>query len=360
MGRPPRTEDDALHCIWSPRRHPLALAAAVVGSLSLARMGPAAADPEPIRSRHLEVSREAATPMPRREADQAIVNGWPLYRTARGQAAFNDAMATLKATDGPTPHPRNFRGCADLHCPLRLPAIDAGGWIPAGRLWLSATEYVLIAHSPRQREGASYRRRSIVNMRYFVFHEFHNSSRNVDLYDTISSHFSHVFVPFYMSKPDVDAAGRRFVTIVQVAPYDVVSVHATNLGSAGSGVEVARNASDTVEPLQNLAGVVLATIIKTAVPRLEVVNHQGEEGRPMLEAYKRRQSALRGRATAAALALPFVPAAPARVAAAAAPLADLVLRDGWIARGPIVLAQSPPAFSLLEPPRPVPRPTRPR
>jgi hypothetical protein len=95
-------------------------------------------------------------------------------------------------------------------------------------------------------------------MKYFVFHEFQNSSRNTDLYDTISSHKDSVFVPLYMSKPATDAKGRRFVIVLQVAPYDVLSIHATNWGSAGPGMEVAKNASDPVEPLQNLAGILVA------------------------------------------------------------------------------------------------------
>src|SRR5690606_36467252 len=117
---------------------------------------------------------------------------------------------------------------------------------------------------------------------YFVFHEFHNSSRNTDPYDTISSHRGRVFVPFYMSKVGVDDHGRRYVAIIQVAPYDVVSVHATNYGSAGPGVEVAKNMSDDLQPLQARAGIVLARIVKRAAPLLRVVNHRGREGLSML------------------------------------------------------------------------------
>ena len=106
-------------------------------------------------------------------------------------------------------------------------------------------------------------------MRYFVFHEFHNSTRNTDPFDTISSHSGSVFVPFYMSKQWTDARGRRFVIVVQVAPYDVVSFHATDKGSAGPGMEVAKNYTDALEPLQGLAGILVATILKTAAPQLE-------------------------------------------------------------------------------------------
>ncbi len=204
-----------------------------------------------------------------------MVDGWPLYRTERGQTAFNEAMATLRATDGPAPARAAFRGCEQLKCPLSLPSISADGWLPSGRVWLSPTEYVLLVHSPRHRNGKSYRRHSQRSMKYFVFHEFHNSSRNVDPFDTISSHNSHVFVPLYMSKQRTDAKGRRFVTVVQVAPYDVVSTHATNMDSAGPGMEVAKNASDDLEPLQSLAGILIATLIKSAAPQLEVVNHHG-------------------------------------------------------------------------------------
>jgi hypothetical protein len=102
----------------------------------------------------------------------------------------------------------------------------------------------VIAHSPRLRDGQSYRRRPAKAMKYFVFHEFHNSSRNTDVFDTISSHSGPVFVPLYLSKQATDARGNRFVSVVQVAPHTAVSIHATNHGSAGPGVEVAKNATD--------------------------------------------------------------------------------------------------------------------
>ena len=87
-------------------------------------------DAVPVKTRNIDVSRERATEQPLCEGDQAIVDGWPLYRTERGQAAFNDAMATLKATDGAGPAPEAFRGCADLACHLALPSIGADG-LPA-------------------------------------------------------------------------------------------------------------------------------------------------------------------------------------------------------------------------------------
>ena len=162
-------------------------------------------------------------------------------------------------------------------------------------------------------------------MRYFVYHEFHNSTRNTDPFDTISSHSGSVFVPFYMSKQWTDAKGQRFVIVVQVAPYDVVSLHATDKGSAGPGMEVAKNMTDELEPLQGLAGILIATIVTAVAPQLEVVNHGGTEGLPMLTQYKRRLEALRKRPGGATVALPFVPAPAQRVAAASARLEDLVV-----------------------------------
>lgn len=310
----------------------------------------------PIKQRHMETPRNVATKLPRSEADQAIVDGWPLYRTERGQRAFNDAMATLKATEGPTPAAAAFRGCRELDCGLNVPTIGAEGWIPAGRLWLSPSEYVLFVRSPRQDEDTRYRRRSGKAMKYFVFHEFHNSSRNTDLYDTISSHSRHVFVPFYLSKQAIDAKGRRFVTIVQVAPYDVDSVHATNWGSAGPGVEVAKNGSDELEPLQGLAGIVLATIVKAAAPQLQVVNHHGSEGLEMLQGYERRLAGLRSRAGAAAVVLPFVHAQPQRMAAATARLKDLIAGPGAVAHGPHQAEDRSDAPALVGPVRLATRP----
>ncbi len=254
----------------------------------------------PLKDRNIDVSREEATERPRSEEDQALVGGWPLYRTKRGQEAFNDAMATLKATDAAAPAAKAFKGCAELECNLSLPALTADGWIPPGRLWVSPGEYALFVHSPRLGEGQAYRRRARRDMKYFVFHEFHNSTRNTDTYDTISSHSGSVFVPFYMSKQGIDAKGRRFVIVVQVAPYDVVSIHASNWGSAGAGIEVAKNMSDALEPLQALAGILVATILETAAPHLRVVNHAGSEGLPMLNGYERRLATLRARRDAPA------------------------------------------------------------
>jgi hypothetical protein len=281
-----------------------------------------------INDRNIDVSRAGAAQLPRSEGDQVLVEGWPLYRTERGQQAFNDSMATLQATDGAAPAPAAFRGCAHLQCNLVLPSVDSGGWVPSGRLWVSPTEYVLIVHSPRLRQGQSYRRRTSAGLRYFVFHEFHNSTRNTDPFDTISSHSGSVFVPLYMSKEWTDARGRRFVIVVQVAPYDVVSYHATDWGSAGPGIEVAKNMTEELEPLQGAAGIVVATILKTAAPQLKIVNHAGNEGLAMLKSYEGRLAALKAQPAAPAVMLPFLPARAEGVAAASGRLEDLIVRRG--------------------------------
>jgi hypothetical protein len=315
--------------------------------------GPAAM---PVKDRNIDVSRSGATQAPRTEGDQALVDGWPLYRTERGQTAFNDAMATLKATDRAAPASGAFKGCAGLECKLSLPVLNADGWIPPGRLWVSPTEYVLIVHSPRLRDGQPYRRRASRDMRYFVFHEFHNSTRNTDPFDTISSHAGSVFVPFYMSKQWTDASGHRFVIVLQVAPYDVVSFHATDKGSAGPGMEVAKNMTEELEPLQGLAGILVATILKTAAPQLEVVNHGGNEGLPMLTQYQRRLQTLQARPGASMVALPFVPAQAQRVATATGSLEDLIVRRGAsplipVAQRGIVPPKHEAAVSAMEPMR---------
>ncbi len=291
--------------------------------------GAGTAGVEAIKTRHAETSRNRATAFPRSELDQAVIDGWPLYRTPRGQMAFNDTMAALKATDVASPNLQAFGGCSNLDCPLTLPKIGQDGWLPAGRVWVSPSQYVLIAHSERP----NTRRRMPQAMRVFVFHEFHNSSRNTDTFDTISSHSGSVFVPLYMSKPQTDARGRSFVMVVQIAPYDVVSIHASNMGSAGPGIEVARNTNDAVEPLQNVAGIIVATMIKTAAPYLRVVNHRGSEGQPMLSAYERhiamlRASTVGGRASAASVTLPFTSVSAQRLATASARIDDLLLRRG--------------------------------
>lgn len=289
-----------------------------------------------IVERHIGVSRARAAHLPRSESDQALVEGWPLYRSERGQAAFNSVMATLKATDVKAPAASAFTGCAQLMCNASLPSIGADGWIPPGRLWLSPASYVLFAHSPKRTGGRPERRRPRRSMRYFVFHEFQNSSRNTDPYDTISSHNGSVFVPLYMSREGTDAKGRRFVAIIQVAPYDVVSIHASNKGSAGPGMEVAKNGSDDLQPLQALAGIVVGTIVKRAAPQVQVTNHRGAEGLAMLRTYEDHVARLRnGRQPA--IVLPFEPAAAARVASASAPLQALIIRDG--ASQPLAIAE---------------------
>jgi hypothetical protein len=288
----------------------------------------AAQGSESILERNMDVSRRAAADRPRSEGDQAVVGGWPLYRTDRGQAAYNAMMATLAATDFKAPTATAFKGCGDLQCELELPRVGSDGWLPAGRLWLSPSEYVLIVHSPRPRTRGGERLRSYRSMRYFVFHEFHNSSHNTDTFDTISSHSGRVFVPFYLSKSGVDARGRRYATIVQVAPYNVVSVHATNYGSAGPGVEVAKNMSDDLEALQLRAGIVLAAMVKRAAPHLRVVNHRGREGLAMLDGYEARLAALRRGRAQGPVVLPFYAAQPAHIAAVRAELTDLILAPG--------------------------------
>ncbi len=337
-----------------------AVAAAVLSftaSAALAQTPPATSSP--ILSRHLDTTREEANKKPRNEGDQALVAGWPLYRSARGQEAFNHAMATLAATGGTVPPASAFKGCSKLECPLSLPPVSNDGWLPAGRLWISPGEYLLIAHSPRNKSG-KYRRHAHKRMKYFVLHEFINSSRNVDPFDTISSHDDDVFVSLYMSKQRTDARGRRFVMVVQVAPIDVISVHATNLDSLGPGIEVAKNAGEELEPLQALGGILVAALVKSAVPHLEVIKHRGNEGLPMLEAYDARIDRLKRSPGAAAVALPFAPAHATRVGAVAARLDDLILRPG--ASPPIAVADRgflpvraglvPSALPVLrEPPR---------
>ncbi len=278
----------------------------------------------PILQRHIAHARDAAAEDPHSEYDQAIVDGWPLYRTERGQEAFNQAMATLRATAGPSPRESYFRGCADLLCQLRLPNITASGWLPSGRLWLSPEEYILFVQSPRRQGRSGYRRRPKNRMRVFVFHEFRNSTRNTDIHDTISAHRGTVFTPFYLSKPQRDSVGRTFVTLVQVAPYDVDSRHAANHGSRGPGIEVAKNSGEPLSAIQAKAGIVIATIMKKAEPQLHLVHHHGTEGLAMLRAYGRWRRSLRNRV----IRLPFQLAAPTELASATGSFFDLVDTPG--------------------------------
>ncbi|MGI9476303.1 MAG: hypothetical protein ACR2PI_06345 [Hyphomicrobiaceae bacterium] len=274
------------------------------------------------------MKRDFVVGQPRRQDDQVVVDGWPMYRTERGQQAFNHAMATLRATDRPAPPPGVFQGCERLRCRVTLPRLTRTGWIPAGRLWVSPHEYVLIVHSPRRSKLDPGRRRSRRAMRYFVFHEFHNSTGNTDVFDTISAHRRSVFVPFYLGKAGRDAQGRRYVVVVQVAPHDIVSRHARVFGSAGPGIEVAKNRRDRLDRLQAEAGILVATIVKRAVPHLKMVRHRGAEGRPMLRAYKSQAVAWKRAAGGRRLRLPFVAANIDAVARATGRLAELIVHAG--------------------------------
>jgi hypothetical protein len=159
-----------------------------------------------------------------------------------------------------------------------------------------------------------------------------------------------VFVPFYLSKTGIDARGHRYVVIVQVAPYNVVSVHATNYGSAGPGVEVAKNMTDELESLQERGGIVLASIVKRAAPQLRVVNHRGREGLAMLESYERRLDFLRtghGRGT---VALPYFAAQPSRIASVQGGLANLIVRPAQSRQLAVAERAFVPPRSTLEQP----------
>jgi hypothetical protein len=296
----------------------------------------------PILKRHVDRERSGATQRPRSEQDQAVVAGWPLYRTERGQEAFNQTMATLQATAGPAPTADHFEGCARLRCQLRLPAMTRDGWLPSGRLWLSANDYMLIVRSPRG-DSSNYKRRARRHMRVFVFHEFHNATRNTDVYDTISSHSGRVFTPFYLSKPRQDGDGKQFVVLVQVAPYDVVSRHAANHGNLGPGIEVAKNRDEVLAPLQAKAGVITAEFMKQAVPRIRVVRHRGAEGLGLLQAYLDFRKSRNNQR----VQLPFTKAKLVKISSAQAHLSQLVGDDRKPPR-PVQLIQRD-----LTPPSPI-------
>ncbi|MEO0618269.1 MAG: hypothetical protein AAFZ01_03215 [Pseudomonadota bacterium] len=148
------------------------------------------------------------------------------------------------------------------------------------------------------------------------------------MFDTISAHKFSVFVPFYIGKQGKDARGRNYVTVIQVAPYDVKSRHASNMGHRGPGVEVAKNKWEPLPPLQSKAGVLLAAIVKQASPRLKVVHHRYKEGLPMLRAYQARVKALRAAGSSRERAIPFTPARSRTVARISQPLNTIIRRKG--------------------------------
>lgn len=80
----------------------------------------------------------------------------------------------------------------------------------------------------------------------------------------------------------------------------------------------------------------------------------------MLKAYERRLEALKARATASEVILPFVPATPAKLATASAHLGDLIARPGVsptipvaeravVPRRPVVQAAAPPRPPVAKP-----------
>jgi len=279
----------------------------------------------PITQRHADVTRELATERPHKEEDQKIVDGWPMYRTDRGQEAFNRAMATMAATDQANPPKSAFRGCRNLACRLKLPKLTRRGWIPEGRLWVSPREYVLFVQSPRSKK---FRRRSKRTMKYFIFHEFHNSTRNTDVYDTVSAHKRSVFVPFYLGKEGKDAAGNSYVVVIQTAPHNVISRHASNLGSRGPGIEVAKNKWEKLTRLQASGGLATAAIVEKSEPQLKMLPHRFDEGKPMLNAYRKRLKLIRKTPRNSAVRLPFVPARSRKIARAKVELGALISRKG--------------------------------
>ena len=320
---------------------------AASNACSAAPTADAAARDVPILQRHADRGRSAAADWPRSEDEQAIVDGWPLYRTARGQQVFNQAMATLEATAGPAPAENLFTSCPQLDCKLQLPAMTPDGWLPPGRLWLGTKKYILIVRSPRDGHP-TYMRRPRRHMRVFVFHEFRNGTRNTDLYDTISSHRGNVFTPFYLSTPRQDASGKQFVVLVQVAPHDVASRHAANHANRGPGIEVAKNHDEALSPLQARAGIVIATFMKEAIPSIRAVHHRGTEGRAMLRAYLEHRKSRKARLAR----LPFTRASQSALSTARASLHGLVHRDRKKAQ-PVHLARDDLARDNLIPPRPV-------
>ncbi|HSR82249.1 MAG TPA: hypothetical protein VLL28_15865, partial [Hyphomicrobiaceae bacterium] len=90
----------------------------------------------------------------------------------------------------------------------------------------------------------------------------------------------------------------------------------------------------------------VARILKTAAPQLEIVNHGGNEGLPMLRQYERWLSALKAHAPAPAVVLPFVAAHSERMAAAGGRLEDLIVRRGASPLIPIADRGVVPATAL--------------
>ena len=161
-------------------------------------------------------------------------------------------------------------------------------------------------------------------MRYFVFHEFHNSTGNTDPYDNVSLQNRRVFVTYYLSKTFRDAQGRRIVVLIQVALYDVRSMHASNRNSAGPGIEVVKNRSGRLLSLLAKAGIVIATMIKRSAPQLRVVHHRRSEGRPMLRAFFERVRTFFTVGKRTRITLPFQVAHPRKIRTAKADLVSLI------------------------------------
>ena len=191
---------------------------------------------------------------------------------------------------------------------------------------------MLIVHSPRLRDGASYRRRSQRDMRYFVLRVPQQHAQHRPLRHHLRPQRQR-FVPLYMAssrrRPRPPLRHRRAGRPLrrrQPACHDK--------GSAGAGVEVAKDTSDELQPLQALGRASCHHHRQGRSPQLAVVHHRGVEGLPMLNALQRRLAILREQPEDPRRPLPFMPAHPERVARANASLHDLITSPRRLGRNP--------------------------
>lgn len=219
--------------------------------------------------------------------------------TRPGLDRMPDMVQWLRTTDSETRTIARaiFAGRTGAH-------IDKEGWISLPKETQAALLRIGIEFEVRPWEGRRYKgiaRTQITSDKYIVQHEFRNKGGEKSIERTIRSHQNAkgdrfgVYVDFYVSEPvERLSSGKIGVKIVQIKPVWEYSIHASNLNSAGIGVEHAKNANDSFDVLGLLADAVLTDALKQWKPDLKILPHWagGTEGAGIATFLNQREARL--------------------------------------------------------------------
>lgn len=174
---------------------------------------------------------------------------------------------------------------------------DKDGWLPEGELVpgvrIVREEWAGRPHKGRLRDDNSI----------FVFHEtqvigskgepIDDARRIIDSWKSATGGRRGVYTPLMVSKTQIDREGKPYVEVIQIAPIQEYSAHASRLGNQnGSGVEVAMQQGDIPEPMQVKAAAAIADAVKGWKPDIRFVNHQDPEGLAMKNVIAAREARL--------------------------------------------------------------------